>query len=215
FRRHHPVAAMRKHRLLPVPLRAESHASVDADAAAVVRTTINVAHGLNLAGSEAVIAIRSGRTHPVPEIHSGIEVAAWRIVDDAVADAVVGVALRQDRVAQDLPFGEAFGYAVAVLVEGEVAREIIGEDPLRHPYVRDVEPLIVENGSAGHDAVEITRVALGLHQTLTPARRAAFEIGVGSRTAVEVLHERFGGDGRQMDGTMTEIDHRIEVIVRE
>ena len=95
---------------------------------AVVRTTINVAHGLNLAGSEAVIAIRSNRTHPVPEIYGGIEVAAWRIVDDAVADAVVGVALRQDRVAQDF-HGEAFGHAVAVLVEGEVAREVIGARP--------------------------------------------------------------------------------------
>src|SRR4030095_14440603 len=97
---------MRKHRVLPVPLRAEIHASVDADTVAVVRTTINVAHGLNLAGREAVLAIRSGPTHPVPEIHGGIEVAGWRIVDDAVADAVVGVALRQDRVAQDFPLGE-------------------------------------------------------------------------------------------------------------
>ena len=69
---------------------------------AVVRTTINVAHGLNLAGSEAVIAIRSNRTHPVPEIYTaGSKLHPWRIVDDAVADAVVGVALRQDRVAQD------------------------------------------------------------------------------------------------------------------
>src|SRR5580765_5227331 len=98
---------MRKHRSIPSPFRAEIHAFHDAPSLAVVRAAIDLRDRVQLSRSKTVVPIRAGWTLSVGEIDLRLERAARRIVDDAIADAVGGIAFRQDGVAQNFPLGEA------------------------------------------------------------------------------------------------------------
>ena len=70
---------------------------------------------------------------------------------------------------------------------------------------RGVEPHLIPGRVAGHDAVEILRVALRLDQRLPSSRRAGVEIGLHGTRIVVRGHERLGRDGHFMDRAIREI----------
>ena len=65
---------------------------------------------------------------------------------------------------------------------------------------------------AGDDAVKVVRVPLGRHHPLTPATRAADEIGVCLSATVEVPDDRPCRLGRQMHRPVPKIDFPFMVV---
>jgi len=143
------------------------------------------------------------------------EAATPWIVDDAVVNPVVGVALGEHRLLQDLQLREALRCAVAVFVESKVAREVVREDALSHPYVRDVQSLVVEHRGTGHDTVEVVGIALRLHESLSPTGGASLEVGERRGAAIERPDNGLRDVRSEMHRAMTEVDYRVEVILCE
>jgi len=115
----------------------------------------------------------------------GNERAALRIGDDAVAETVESVALRQhgrrDR--------------------GKLRRlngRSRGRKRLRVPDEARIGMRLEVPGRADHDTVVILGEALGLHQTLAASVGARAEVRMRRRPAVVRLDETLGGDGDQV-----------------
>ena len=56
---------------------------------------------------------------------------------------------------------------------------------------------------------------MGFHQALAAPSRAALEVGVARGAAVVGAHDRFRRVRRQMDGAVTKVQDRVEVVIRE
>jgi hypothetical protein len=69
------------------------------------------------------------------EIYGGIKPAAGRVVKDTIRDSVGCIALVQHGVLQEPYFREAFRRPLAVPIEREVPRQVVGKNALRRPHV--------------------------------------------------------------------------------
>ena len=129
--------------------------------------------------------------------------AAARIVENPVFDAVDGIAGGVDRIADHLQLGG-----------GNVAGGI-GERGLRDPQMAaGVEMRPVIGGIAGDDAVVIARIALRFGQRLKAALRAAAEVGMLGRGAIEGPDDGLVGLRGHVHGAMREVDHALHVPLR-
>ena len=118
----------------------------------------------DLGGGEAIGTVGSG--FAVRQVAGGLEVALARIVDDAVLDAVHGVALSVDAGGERGQFGGADRRCFERLGRLHEMEHGAGE---------------VEHRRAHRDAVEIVWETLRENQRLAPAGRAAFEVALGGR----------------------------------
>ena len=104
---------------------------------------------------------------------------------------------------------------VAVRIRCEGAGEVVAEHPLQQPYPDGVHLLVVVGRRARHDAVEVRRVALRLHQPLPAAGGAPLEVGVRGLVAVVVADHRLRRRHRQVHGPIPEVDLGLPVVVGE
>src|SRR5207247_9667083 len=95
----------------------------------------------------------------------------------AIFDSILLIAFRQHSILKDLPLCQAFGNSITISIESKVASEFVSEQLLQHPDMAHIQCLIVEDGRADNDRVEIIRVSLGFHQSLMSAGRATFDVG--------------------------------------
>src|SRR5262249_27744834 len=131
----------------------------------VIRTAIDVLNSLKLSLCEAIVAIDVTRTHELQKIRVRLEIARSRIVDETILDAILLVALRENRIPQHLHFRQALRDAVAVFVKCEIPCIFIFEEFLQHPDMTHVERLIIEDRCARDDRVEVIRISLCFHQS--------------------------------------------------
>ena len=86
---------------------------------------------------------------------------------------------------------------------------------LRGPDPADLRVREVEHRRPGDDAVEVLREALGRHQSLTPAGRAAEPVVVLRRPAVMLGDELLDRDRGQVHGAVGVVDLPVAVVVGE
>ena len=114
-----------------------------------------------------------------------VEIAAARIVQHSVLDAIQRVALVVDRVRQDMNLA---GWDVAVAIHRQRDPEMAANVVVR-PVVGRV---------ARDDAVEIGRIPLRFDHRFVSALGASTEIGVRRLRAVKRPQDHFVGFGHQM-----------------
>ena len=131
---------------------------------------------LHLRRCETVVGVQVVSTPLGSEMATRVKVAAQRVVDHPVLDTVVSVARCQDGVSQQVHLAHAVELSVPVGVKGERPREVVAKHPLQQPDTHRVHVLVVIRRRPGDDAIEIVRIALRLHQSLSPAGRAPFKV---------------------------------------
>ena len=131
--------------------------------------------------------------------HARVEVAVARIVYQTVLQPVEPVAGRHHRRAEHRQLG------AREVLPGIAGRGEPGPQLGRH------QPDPVVGGSASDDAVVVVGVALGLHQGVMSALRAADEVGEVGVAAVVGARDRLAGDGRLVLRAIPEVDqpHRV------
>ena len=154
-----------------------------------LRAGIDLLDGRGLRRRQAGLAVLPGRA--LRHVARRIEIAAPRIVDQAVLQPVLGVAAGIDGVRHQLHLGDRHG--------GFDQRQAV-QQALRHGVDE------VQHRRAGDDAVEIVRKALGADQPLAAAGRAAVPVGIGGGAAVIGGGDALGLDGRQVHGAEGVID---------
>ncbi len=118
-------------------------------------------------------------------------------------------------VSQHPKLGVAIGSPISVGVEGQRRFETVGVDLLHEPHPAGVEPLVIVDGSPRHDAVEVVRIPLRLHQTLTAAGGTSLKVGELRGFAVVGARNRLAGHGGQMHGPVAEVDFGLPVVPSE
>ncbi len=122
---------------VPRPLRfGAKHKSLeDTISPAVVGPTIKVFNGLYLGFGETGVPIFVIRAHLVHQVSFRVKVTGKRIIDDAVLNAILGVALGEHRIPQDFQLRQAIVMAVVVDVVGKVACVVIFHQRFERPYM--------------------------------------------------------------------------------
>ena len=126
--------------------------------------------------------------------------AATRIIDHAVHDAVERVARRHGRVIDERERRARKRYPTA-------------ERHLPVPHVLDAVVDLREVGGASHiDAVVILGIALRFHQSFFATGRAAVEVGVLRRLAVERLDDGLALHRHLVNAARTVVDDLLQVL---
>src|SRR5262249_48696674 len=75
-----------------------------------------------------------------------------------------------------------------------------------------VQCLVVKDRRADNDRVEIVRVSLRFHQSLTSTGRATFEVGELRVRPIVGLYNSLGRIRSQMDRSISEVDSLVEIV---
>ena len=145
--------------------------------------------------------------------HPGLEVAAFPGVDQAVLQAVQGVAAFQHAGHHGIQvlLGEGVGKdALALFIDGGGLQELLVVPRLGDGCAREPEARV-----AGHHAVELQRVAHGGHHGLASAVGAAHEVAALRGAVVHGLDELAGGGHHLAGGGVGQVQPGLLVLAEE
>ena len=134
----------------------------------------------------------------------GIELAAARIVQQPILDAVQLVARGEDLLLEQR--------AVGVGDDGRREARGVGVDLLLVLDEPGADARPVVRGRPGDDAVEIVGVTLRLHHALAASARAADEVRALGVLAIELLDDRLRGLRGQVHGAMAEVELALGIV---
>ncbi len=154
--------------------------------------------GFHLRGSEASGCVGARTLESLR-----IEMAAARIVDQAVLQTIHGVAGLDHRVVNHPIFG---GRNKAGLV-------FVRRSAHPHRGSRQVGPVV--GGRAGDDAVVVVGIALRFLQPLLAARRASVPVGISRVLVVERRDDGLGLERHLVHRAISEVSHFLGMSKRE
>ncbi len=168
--------------------RVEEEPGVHLVAPRVLRTGERLVERRGLRGRQAAVGRRRA-THE----RFRIEVAGLPVEDEAVLDAVQGIA----RVEQPVDDGLLLRVGERGTRDGR-SRCVLRRDAVEDrgdPFVTDAGEVRPHRRRAGHDAVEVGRIPLRHQHGFAAARRTAREVGVVGRPGVVGRDDPFGQHG--------------------
>ena len=124
----------------------------------IVGAAIKILNRLHLARRETVVPIHTCRTHSLSLVHDRVEGTAGRVINDAVADSIEGVALSATTASRRISHFVRLSGTPSPLVENaQDSRQNCRQKStsLRHPHMSNVEPLIIEHWRACNDAIKV------------------------------------------------------------
>ena len=165
--------------------------------ALVARPVPDLVDRVGFGGGQAILRRRVRRA---ADVRLGAELAGARILDDAVGDAVGGIAGLDGR--------------------GRGLRELRGRDrptcQLLHgdlaPHLRGLESRPVDRRRIGQDALELIAELLCQQISLAPAGRAAVPVIVGRAHAVIGLGDRLRQQHLLLDAVADEIVDELQIV---
>ncbi len=182
--------------------RVEQEARVHLPPLGVLRAGERFRQGLDLRLREAAVRLRPRATQ-----RGGIESAADRVRDHAVAQAVGGVAGGEHAVDDGLPIGVRERATAVRLPRGVERRHAVQHR--RDPLVTDAGEARAHRRRADHDPVEVGGIALRHQHALAPAGGAAHEVRVRGGPAVVLREDLLREHGHAPDGLVGEVEARL------
>src|SRR3954468_13879276 len=128
------------------------------------------------------------------------------VLNDAISQAILGIALLDDRCLKLLE----------CLLREHAAVEMFGIGVKRFGYrdhrCRDTSP--IKGRSTGNNAIEVLWITLRLHHRLASPSGAADEITMGRIASIIAANQSFGHLRCPMHGQVAEVYLRFEVVQR-
>ena len=159
---------------------------------------VDLARHLDFGGAQAPRGILPGMTLRGRRI----EPAAARILNQAVLEPIGGIASREGGGVQDgQPACNQDGLAIGTGIRDGV--------PAMEEGVLDAE---VQGRCARSNAVEISGVALGLHQRFAAPIGTATEVGIARRPTVVLGDQRLGDECGDVDAAVAEVHSGLRIM---